>query len=59
MACAYFIAHVPRGSIFPIENMGEITVALCFGFLHIATTGGGRFSVDALLAGKKKQAQVK
>jgi putative oxidoreductase len=58
MACAYFIAHVPRGSIFPIENMGEITVALCFGFLYIATTGGGPFSVDALLAGKKRGAQV-
>jgi putative oxidoreductase len=58
MACAYFIAHVPRGSIFPIENMGEITVALCFGFLYIATKGGGPFSVDALVAGKKKGAQV-
>ena len=58
MACAYFIAHVPRGSIFPIENMGEITVALCFGFLYIATRGGGPFSVDALLSGRKKEAQA-
>ena len=49
MAFAYFIAHVPRGSILPIENGGEITVALCFGFLYIATRGGGPFSLDALL----------
>jgi putative oxidoreductase len=52
MAAAYFIAHVPRGSIYPIENMGEITVALCFGFLYIATQGGGAFSIDSLLASK-------
>jgi len=49
MAVAYFMAHVPRGSILPIENGGEITVALCFGFLYIATRGGGPFSLDALL----------
>src|SRR5688572_51078 len=54
MAVAYFIAHVPRGSILPIENGGEITVALCFGFLYIATRGGGKFSLDALLASKRR-----
>lgn len=50
MAVAYFIAHVPRGSLMPILNGGEITVALCFGFLFIATRGGGSFSVDSWLA---------
>jgi putative oxidoreductase len=49
MAVAYFLAHVPRGSLLPINNMGEITVALCFGFLYIATRGGGRYSLDAML----------
>jgi len=48
MAFAYFIAHVPRGSFMPIINGGEITVALCFGFLYIATRGGGPISLDAL-----------
>ena len=48
MAVAYFMAHVPRGSFLPINNMGEITVALCFGFLYISTRGGGRYSVDAM-----------
>jgi len=49
MAFAYFYAHVPRGSIIPLNNMGEITVALSFGFLYIATRGGGRFSLDAMM----------
>lgn len=49
MAVAYFIAHVTRGSWMPILNGGEITVALCFGFLYIATRGGGSFSVDSWL----------
>jgi len=54
MAFAYFYAHVPRGSLMPIMNGGEITVALCFGFLYIATRGGGRFSLDALLGSSRK-----
>lgn len=48
MAVAYFVAHVPRGSLLPLNNMGEITVALCFGFLYIAARGGGRYSLDTL-----------
>jgi putative oxidoreductase len=49
MAVAYFLAHVPRGGLLPLFNMGEITVALCFGFLYIATRGGGRYSLDAMM----------
>lgn len=48
MAFAYFFAHAPRGPL-PLNNMGEITVALCFGFLYIATRGGGRYSLDAMM----------
>lgn len=54
MAFAYFIAHVPRGSFLPIVNGGEITVALCFVFLYIATRGGGPFSLDSLLGSRQK-----
>lgn len=54
MAVAYFIAHVPRGSWMPIINGGEITVALCFGFLYFAMRGGGPYSVDAWLAGRQR-----
>ena len=54
MAAAYYIAHIPRGSVFPIQNGGEITVALCFGFLYMATRGSGPFSVDALRRKKRR-----
>ena len=55
MAVAYYMAHIPRGGWMPIMNGGEITVALCFGFLYIATRGGGRYSLDALLARGKRR----
>ena len=45
MAAAYFISHAPRGGL-PVQNRGELAVALCFVFLYIATRGGGRFSLD-------------
>jgi putative oxidoreductase len=48
MACAYFIAHAPRGP-WPILNMGELPVLYCFAFLYIASRGSGRFSIDALI----------
>ncbi len=51
MAVAYFRAHFPRG-VMPIQNGGEIAVALCFVFLYIAAHGSGAFSIDRL-RGKK------
>ena len=47
MAVAYFMVHNPRSHL-PIVNGGEITVALSFAFLFIATHGSGAFSIDAL-----------
>ncbi len=47
MAVAYFMVHFPRGHV-PLQNGGEITVALCFGFLYLATRGSGVFSLDWL-----------
>ena len=57
MAFAYFLSHIPRGSVIPIVNGGEITVALCFGMLYIATRGSGPFSVDAWLASRRAAKQ--
>jgi putative oxidoreductase len=54
MAVAYFIAHVPRGGWMPIMNGGEITVALCFGFLYFAMKGAGPYSLDQLFWPKRK-----
>jgi putative oxidoreductase len=54
MAVAYFRAHYPRG-FFPINNMGEITVMLCFVFLYLAAAGPGPLSLDHALSGPKKR----
>lgn len=53
MAVAYFVAHGPQGNFFmPALNGGEEAVLYCFVFLFFAAAGGGRWSVDALLARK-------
>jgi putative oxidoreductase len=51
MAFAYFIGHFPRG-FFPLFNNGSLAILLCFACLYLATTGGGPYSVDAMM-GKK------
>ncbi len=48
MACAYFIAHAPRG-FWPMVNGGELAVVYCFLFLYLSVAGGGDWSVDRLL----------
>jgi len=55
MAWAYFQAHFPQGWI-PIANRGEIVVLYCFAFFFLAFHGGGKLSVDGLLAGRKNAA---
>ena len=52
MAVAYFKAHAPRG-FWPIQNKGELAMVYCFVFLLIATLGGGRYSIDALIRARK------
>jgi putative oxidoreductase len=53
MAVAYFKAHAPQG-FWPILNRGELAALYSFLFLYIATRGGGRWSVDAMLKGRRK-----
>lgn len=52
MAFAYFIQHFPRGFI-PILNGGELAIMFCFACLYICCAGGGPYSLDAMLRGKK------
>lgn len=52
MAVAYFQVHAPRAFL-PIVNRGELAVVLCFVFLYLAFAGGGSWSVDALLRGRR------
>jgi putative oxidoreductase len=48
MAVAYFRTWAPRG-FFPISNGGEEAVLFCYFYLWLVTSGGGPWSVDALL----------
>jgi putative oxidoreductase len=51
MASAYFMAHVPRGGpLFTVLNHGEVPAILAFLFLYFALVGGGKYSLDALIA---------
>src|SRR5262245_51789947 len=52
MAVAYFKEHAPRG-FWPIQNHGELAVVYAFLFLLIATLGGGRYSIDALIRARR------
>ncbi len=52
MAFAYFIGHFPRGFI-PVLNGGNLAIMLCFACLCLACVGGGPWSVDAMMRGKR------
>lgn len=52
LAVAYFTAHAPR-AFFPILNQGELAALYCFVFLFFAAVGGGRYSLDARLFGRR------
>jgi putative oxidoreductase len=52
MAFAYFIGHFPRG-FFPVLNNGTAAILFCFACLYLATSGGGPYSLDAMM-GKKE-----
>ncbi len=52
MAVAYFMAHAP-GGLLPILNHGELAVVYCFVFLYLSVTGGGAYSIDAMLCKTK------
>ena len=47
MAYAYWMVHVARGGLIPIQNRGEFAALLCFVFLFLAFNGAGAWSVDA------------
>jgi putative oxidoreductase len=59
MAVAFFISHVPRGSILPFTNGGVPAVLLCFIYLYLFTAGGGPWSLDQLIHGRHEARQQK
>jgi putative oxidoreductase len=52
MAFAYFIGHFPRGFI-PLLNNGNLAIMFCFACLYLACAGGGPWSLDAGIRGKR------
>src|SRR5262245_17268252 len=53
MAVAYFQAHFPR-SFWPLLSGGEPALLYCFLFLYLAAAGGGPWSLDAMLARRRR-----
>ena len=51
MAFAYFIGHAPRG-FFPLINGGTLAIMFCFACLYLSTSGGGPYSLDAMMRKK-------
>ncbi|MBI2460297.1 MAG: DoxX family protein [Candidatus Rokubacteria bacterium] len=54
MAAAYFLSHAPRG-FWPILNRGELAALYCVLWLYLVVNGGGAFSLDGLLARRRKR----
>src|SRR5918993_5038547 len=52
MAVAYFGWHAP-GGFWPILNKGELAVLYSFVYLYLAFAGGGPWSVDYCLRGRR------
>jgi putative oxidoreductase len=52
LAFAYFLVHAKNG-FWPILNRGELAALYCFVFLYFSSRGGGRYSLDALLARRR------
>ncbi len=52
MAFAYWMVHFRRGHL-PIQNGGDLAVLFCFLFLFLFTMGGGPWSLDQLLFGRR------
>ena len=55
MAVAYWQFHARNGG-WPFQNQGIPAVLFCFIFLYMVGRGGGAWSLDALLWGKRGEA---
>ncbi len=53
MAVAYFKAHAPDG-FWPLLNGGELAALFSFVFLAFWALGGGRYSLDGLIARRRR-----
>jgi putative oxidoreductase len=51
MAFAYFLGHFPK-NFFPVINNGTAAILFCFACLYLVTSGGGPYSLDAMMRKK-------
>jgi putative oxidoreductase len=62
MAVAYFSSRLrwetPGIVFWPIRNNGEEAVLNCFFFLWLVTAGGGAWSLDALIAKRRRKSDA-
>jgi putative oxidoreductase len=52
MAVAYFTVHM-KGGIWPALNGGDAAILFCFVFLYLVFAGGGAWSLDAAIRGRR------
>jgi putative oxidoreductase len=52
MAVAYWQFHA-KGGTWPHQNQGTAAVLFCFIYLFMAAHGGGDYSIDALIHGRR------
>lgn len=58
MAFAYFMGHMFKAGAaapvwLPLNNGGTSAILFCFACLYLATAGGGPYSLDATMRGKR------
>src|SRR5882757_1788406 len=58
MAFAYFMGHMFKGGVaapvfIPLLNGGNAAILFCFACLYLACAGGGPWSVDAMMRGRR------
>ena len=58
MAFAYFMGHMFKAGVAapvftPLLNGGNAAILFCFACLYLATAGGGPYSLDATMRGKR------
>ncbi len=54
MAVAYWQFHAPGGT-WPVQNGGVPAVIFCFLFLYMSARGGGDYSLDAMIRGRRQR----
>ncbi|WP_168221027.1 DoxX family protein [Actinomadura sp. WMMA1423] len=54
MAYAYFTVHQPH-ALLPLRNGGESAAMFCWAFLLVAVLGPGAWSLDAVLASRRRE----